>query len=155
MLRITLVMILIMVSFVAMSLGQENEAPKDITGPASYTILEGPGTTTKSGNYSATDPENDANDAIVWSVSGTGFSINQLGRLTFTVTNPDYETVTEHKYVGRITATNIHNVPLATLTVTVNIVNVAEPGEIGFGLSGDALTATLTDPDITGRCSRE
>ena len=149
MLRITLVMILIMVSFVAMSLGQENEAPKDITGPASYTILEGPGTTTKSGNYSATDPENDANDAIVWSVSGTGFSINQSGRLTFTVTDPDYETTPI--YEGDITATDIHGAPSPAYVVTVNIVNQPEPGKITFSLSesGDDLTAILTDPDIT------
>ena len=156
MLRISLVTflsILLMVSLVATSLGQ-NEAPKDITGPASYTILEGPGTTTKSGDYSATDPEN---DAIVWSVSGTGFSINQAGnqagRLTFTVTNPDYEMVGGQKYVGIITATDIHNAhnaAPATLTVTVNIVNQPEPGKITFSLVDRALTATLADPDITG-----
>ena len=76
-----------------------------------------------------------------------GFSISQEGRLTFAVTNPNYEMVPDHKYVGNITAADIHNAS-AMLKVTVNIVNQPEPGKITFSLSesGDGSNRDLDRP---------
>ena len=100
--RNILACILLMVSFVAFSFGQANEPPT-ITGPESFDISEGPGEKTVSGTYSATDPNN---DEFVWTVSGAGFSISSRGKLTFTVTDPDFEMVSS--YTATIIATDIH-----------------------------------------------
>ena len=144
MLRITLVSILLMVSVVAASFGQQNSAPEiSETATAEYTIAEGTGTTTVGGSYSATDADD---DAFVWKVTGTGFSISEAGVLTFTVTDPDFETTLT--YAGIITATDIHGEPSADFVVTVNILNLEEPGEISFNQSvAGQITATLSDPD--------
>ena len=140
MLRVTFMSILLMVSFVAVSFGQ-NTAPA-ITGPDTLdSISEGPGLKTRTAMYSATDADD---DAFVWTVSGTGFSISSNGVLNFTVTNPNYEDT--NSYVGTITATDIQG-DGGTLNVTVNILNVEEPGSITFDSTTGTITATLSDPD--------
>ena len=142
MLRITFLSILLMVTFVAASLGQDTTAPV-IAGPDSLdSISEGSGTKTRTGDYTATD-----DSAVIWSVSGPGFTISQAGRLTFTVTDPNYEAM--NTYNGSVTATDIHN-NSASKAVTVMILNVDEPGTLT--LSPDTedtplITAALNDPD--------
>ena len=77
-------------------LSAKQTQPQTITGPDTLdSISEGTGQKTRTATYSATDAEN---DAFVWTVSGTGFTISQAGRLTFSVTDPDFETTPSSAY---------------------------------------------------------
>ena len=115
--------------------------------------------------YAATDPEE---QDVTWSiVPATEDGANSPDADDFEMTNgvltfenpPDYEDPTsstdgapeaENTYVVQVRASTI-NGPHHTITVTVNVQNVDEPGEVGFShdqsKQGTAISAMLTDDD--------
>ena len=104
------------------------------------------------GAYTATDPEG---AAVRWSLSGEDsddLSISADGVLSFNA-SPDFEgptdADTDNEYEVTIHASD--GSLTDTIEVTINVVNVDEPGSVALSLAqpmvGLELTATLTDPD--------
>ena len=104
------------------------------------------------GTYTATDPEG---AAVRWSLSGEDsddLSISADGVLSFNA-SPDFEgptdADTDNEYEVTIHASD--GSLTDTIEVTINVVNVDEPGSVALSLAqpvvGTVLTATLTDPD--------
>ena len=134
--------------------GRRNRAP-ELTGSTSIVYSEnGSGSV---GEYTATDPEG---SRIRWSLFGDDagdFSISEVGELRF-LASPDFEEptdadrgneyeVTFHASDGRLAD---------TIAVTINVVNVDEPGRVTLlpttpttppPVVGVELTANLSDPD--------
>ena len=136
---------------VTVTVGDVNEPPEITTGLDMVTIEEGSATLV--GTYGATDPEG---DTIAWQRLEGGdrdeFEFNNSnGRLTFKET-PDFEDPdrggdNEYDVTLGVTAGSA----LTMFDVTVNVANVEEAGTLalgaGRGVNGEALVATLTDPD--------
>ena len=118
------------------------------------TIDYAEGGTSPVAGYTAVDPEG---ESIVWTVTGTDdehFTIDG-GLLKFKVT-PDYENPhdsnEENSYTVTVTASDgSSDSDDTTQTVTINIVNLEEPGAVTLSAQqpqvGNPLTAMLTDPD--------
>ncbi len=137
-----------------------DEPPTDITGDSPDAIAEvisdtDTQTRTTSTSLTATDPEL---RGISWSISDsdvTYFEIDNDGALSFSVDTPNYET--KSSYSVTVTATDDGG-QKKTRTITVQVSNVEEPGEVTFSptsvRAGQTVTAKVTDPDaptgITG-----
>ena len=133
-----------------------DEPPTEITGAAPTAVDEVIDTTdtaakTSPADLDSTDPEN---RGISWSISGSDvsyFTINNEGLLTFTVVSPDYEVKSSYSVIVTVTDDGGQT---ATRTITVQIGNVDEDGEITFSpktvRAGQTVTASVTDPDAPG-----
>ena len=133
-----------------------NEAPEIIVGGLAITGLSavsyaenGMGSVAP---YMAAGP--DAASAT-WSLSGADmgdFMISSTGVLTFR-SSPDFETPadanTDNTYMVTVEANDGTNTVMKA--VTINVTNVGEDGTVSLSATqpavGEALTATLTDPD--------
>ena len=98
--------------------------------------------------YTAVDPEG---ESITWTKSGTDAEVFTLedGVLKF-VNTPDYENGGDNSYSVTVTASDGSSAD-STQIVTVNVVNLEEPGVVTLSTrqprDGIELTATHTDPD--------
>ena len=121
--------------------------PPEIAGPDSVDFVEhGTGIVA---TYTATDPEN---ATIGWIVTyspfiGVRFTIDAHGVLRFSAP-PNYETG-RSQYTLTVQASDGPNAD--DLSVTINVINLEEPGTLSLSSEqpqvGAQLTTTLTDPD--------
>ena len=109
--------------------------------------------------YTATDQEDDkARESLIWSLTGTDadrFEINQRGELRFRAA-PDFEDGSDNEHVVTVTVSDNEDPPgTATQQVTVNVINLDEPGEVALPRMlprvqpkvGFETTAGVTDTD--------
>ncbi|MYD35509.1 MAG: hypothetical protein F4X20_00565, partial [Dehalococcoidia bacterium] len=144
---------------VVVTVDNVNEPPVITTTGSSHTAITKPeGTLTSEvlATYAADDPEN---DTLVWSLSGADSARLQLvdATLYFKVSPPDYENPLDQG------GNNVYNVIVHvrdtadaivddTINVVVTVTNIEEAGSVtlpGTISGGQAVTATLTDPDGT------
>ena len=92
----------------------------------------------------ATDPNN---DATTYSLSGSGFTVDQNGQIT-NIAALDHEVTQSH--TAQITATDSHGAS-TTVMVTITVNNIEEGGTVTLSQAspqvGDTITASLSDPD--------
>ena len=131
---------------------QPNRPPAFTTEEITHEVAENSPANTNVGEAipAATDPDD---DELTYSMGGTdaaSFAFNASSRqITVAAgTTLDYET--KSSYSVTVTATDSKNAA-GTITVTIQVTNVEEPGTVSFDSAtpavGTALTATLTDPD--------
>ena len=117
-----------------------------VTGPVSPEVAENGSTSVAT--YTATDPDNEGAE---WVLSGTDRDAFTLsgGALTFNEA-PDYEEKNRFRLVIEVREQS-GGTSIGRLSVTVNVVNVDEPGMVEVPVSeprvGQRLTATVSDQD--------
>ena len=145
---------------VTVTVGDVNERP-NITGMDEVTVNEviepRPGQVIAVGTYQKSDPDRPSqttnwgpvgSSEVLSGADSDAFAFDQqTGRLTF-ASPPDYENGGGEYHV---TLTANDGADPGTLDVTVNVANVEEAGTLALGarrgVNGEALVATLTDPD--------
>ena len=146
---------------VTVTVGDVNEPPV-ISGATEVSLNEvvdpAPGQVVRVDTYTKSDPDRRPPQTTNWGPVGSSqvlsgadrdtFEFDQLtGMLTF-ASPPDYENG-GGRY--RVTLTANDGADPGTLDVTVNVANVEEAGTLALGarrgVNGEALVATLTDPD--------
>ena len=147
---------------VTVTINDVNEAPMIATGPTK--ALPKPENTPTTGTnavvaiYTASDPETDEDDDLVWSLTGadaTDFYIgNQDGGTRGTLTfkkMPDYEKPAASNNVYRVTVEVSDGKLKATRPMTVTVTDVEEEGEVKLSTVAPRvaveLTASLEDSD--------
>ena len=126
-----------------------NRPPVFASATASETVDENTASGENIGSpFTATDPDN---DPLTYSLGGThrgSFSIDSSTGQLQTKSPLDYEVRNSHTVV--VTARDPYNAS-ASITVTINVADVNEPGTVALSSTqprvGTSLTASLTDPD--------
>ena len=123
--------------------------PPEIAGPDSVDFVEHD--TGIVATYTATDPEG---GTVVWHRrirgrrSACAFSLRRATACCVSAAPPDYETG-RSQYTLTVQASDGPNAD--DLSVTINVINLEEPGTLSLSSEqpqvGSVLTATLTDPD--------